>query len=66
MSEISSSLAHNPREDCRGRALDALRSQTLPFGDWELLLIDNGNREPLASGMGLWWHFRGPENCANA
>ena len=47
---------HNPREDYLRRTLEALRSQTVVFADWEFLLIDNGTAEPLASRVDLSWH----------
>jgi glycosyltransferase involved in cell wall biosynthesis len=47
---------HNPREDYLRRALEALCSQTLPFSDWEFLLIDNDSDEPLALRVDLSWH----------
>lgn len=39
--------------------LDALNAQTLPKGEWELLLIDNASKEPLAAAWDLSWHPRG-------
>lgn len=47
---------HNPRPDYLRRVLDALRAQTLPKEHWELLLIDNASREPLAKSYNLSWH----------
>jgi len=47
---------HNPREDYLRRTLDALCGQSLPSGQWELLLVDNGSREPLADAWDLSWH----------
>jgi len=47
--------AHNPRADCLGRVLDALKAQTLAKERWELLLVDNASREPLASAWNLSW-----------
>src|SRR5260221_7594577 len=47
---------HNPRPDYLRRVLDALRAQTLPKEQWELLLIDNASKEPLASTWDLSWH----------
>ena len=38
---------HNPRMDFLARVLDALKQQTLPRERWELLVVDNGSREPL-------------------
>lgn len=48
--------AHNPRPDYLGRVLGALREQTLPKERWELLLIDNASKEPLAAIWNLGWH----------
>jgi glycosyltransferase involved in cell wall biosynthesis len=60
MSEISVIICtHNPRPDYLSRTLDALRSQTVPHSQWELLLIDNGSDEPLASRIDLSWHPAG-------
>jgi glycosyltransferase involved in cell wall biosynthesis len=48
--------AHNPRPEYLSRTLEALRSQTAPYAEWELLLIDNSSDEPLASRIDLSWH----------
>lgn len=48
--------AHNPRLNYLRRVLDALRAQTLPLEQWELLLVDNASREPLAGRVDLSWH----------
>lgn len=47
---------HNPRLDYLRRVLDALKVQTLPKEQWELLLIDNSSTEPLAEMIDLSWH----------
>lgn len=47
---------HNPRLDYLSRTLDGLRKQTLPMGEWELVLIDNASRSPLAASVSLTWH----------
>src|SRR5882724_1632506 len=47
---------HNPRENYLRRVLDALRAQTLPLADWELLLVDNASEKPLAGRIDLSWH----------
>jgi glycosyltransferase involved in cell wall biosynthesis len=47
--------SHNPREDYLRRVLDALQAQTLPSKDWELLLVDNASKEPLARRFDLSW-----------
>ncbi len=48
--------AHNPRQDYLRRVLEALRNQTLPVPQWELLLIDNNSTVPLISAWDLSWH----------
>jgi glycosyltransferase involved in cell wall biosynthesis len=50
---------HNPREDYLRRTLDAVEKQTLPKDQWELLLIDNSSKEPLAGKWDLSWHSQG-------
>ncbi len=47
---------HNPRENYLRRVLDALKAQTLPASDWELLLVDNASQTPLAGRADLSWH----------
>ena len=47
---------HNPRHDYLSRTLEGLKSQTLSNEHWELLLIDNTSREPLAAAWDLTWH----------
>ena len=47
---------HNPRSDYFVRVLDGLRNQTLPLYKWELLIVDNASRLPLASNWDISWH----------
>jgi glycosyltransferase involved in cell wall biosynthesis len=47
---------HNPRLDYLRQVLDALKLQTLPVQDWELLLIDNASDQILAEKVDLSWH----------
>jgi len=47
---------HNPRPDYFSRVLAALRQQTLPLSEWELLVIDNQSAEPIAGRLNLTWH----------
>lgn len=47
---------HNPREDYLRRTLDALKEQTLPIHEWELLLIDNASAIPVDKIVDLTWH----------
>ena len=57
MTDISVIIcSHNPRDDFLRRTLDALKAQTLPIEQWELLLIDNASKEPLAAQWDLTWH----------
>jgi len=51
--------AHNPRPQYLRRVLEALRSQTLPKEQWELLLIDNLSSDPLTAQCDLSWHPNG-------
>ena len=46
---------HNPRSDYFTRVLDGLRKQTHPLDKWELLIIDNASRVPLASTWDISW-----------
>ena len=48
----------NPRPDYLSRVLSALRAQTLPLEDWDLLLIDNASDSRLADEWDLSWHPR--------
>ncbi len=50
---------HNPREHYLRRVLDALQKQTLPVEQWELLLIDNASKEPLAKRFDISWQPHG-------
>ena len=47
---------HNPRQNYLDRVLAALKSQTLPFEQWELLLIDNASEQTLSKTLDLGWH----------
>jgi GT2 family glycosyltransferase len=47
---------HNPRPAYLERVLGGLRRQTLPHDRWELLVVDNLSRDPLAPGWDLSWH----------
>ena len=38
---------HNPRMDYLRRVLEALRQQTLPCEQWELLFVDNNSQPEL-------------------
>jgi glycosyltransferase involved in cell wall biosynthesis len=49
--------SHTPRQDVLAQVLAALRSQTLPLEQWELLLIDNASTPPLNPDV-LAWHPR--------
>jgi Glycosyl transferase family 2 len=48
--------SHNPRCDYLRRVLEALRAQTLPKDQWELLLVDNASERVLANDWDLSWH----------
>ena len=47
---------YNPRPDYLGRVLEALREQTLPLDQWELIVIDNASDQPVADEWDLRWH----------
>jgi glycosyltransferase involved in cell wall biosynthesis len=47
---------HNPRLTFISRTLEALRQQTLPMDQWELLIIDNASRPPVADLITPEWH----------
>jgi glycosyltransferase involved in cell wall biosynthesis len=40
---------HNPRKDYLARVIDALSVQTLSKDLWELVIVDNGSKQPLAA-----------------
>ncbi len=48
--------SHNPRPAYLQECLAALRAQTLPSTEWELLLIDNASSPTLRSSVELNWH----------
>src|SRR5436190_1048189 len=50
---------HNPREPYLQRVLEALRAQTFPLSNWELLVIDNASVSPLEGRLELSWHPQG-------
>lgn len=50
--------SHNPRRDYLDRVLGALRAQTLPFNQWEILLVDNASAESVKDRCDLSWHPR--------
>jgi glycosyltransferase involved in cell wall biosynthesis len=50
---------HNPRPHYLTRVLEALKAQTLPTDQWELLLIDNKSKDALAEAVDLSWHPQG-------
>ncbi len=50
---------HNPRSEYLQRTLTALKTQTLPMDQWELLVIDNASQPPVARHHDLAWHPHG-------
>ena len=48
--------SHNPQPAYLNRVLDALKSQTLPLTEWELLLVDNASEQSIAAEFDLSWH----------
>ncbi|PPS42804.1 glycosyltransferase [Chroococcidiopsis sp. TS-821] len=47
---------HNPNLYYLDKVLMALKSQTLVLEQWELLLVDNANRQLLSKEIDLTWH----------
>lgn len=47
---------HNPRKAYLERVFGALRAQTVPAQQWELLVVDNASDQPLADQWDLSWH----------
>src|SRR4051812_45171677 len=47
---------HNPRADYLRRTLEGLRAQSLALHEWELIIVDNASRTPLAGTLDLKWH----------
>jgi glycosyltransferase involved in cell wall biosynthesis len=59
MSELLLSVVictHNPRPEYLERTLQALKNQTLPMAEWEIVLVDNACTPPLTSFIDLSWH----------
>lgn len=50
------SCTHNPRQDYFVRVLEALKRQSLPRSEWELVIVDNVSDEPLAQRYDVSWH----------
>jgi glycosyltransferase involved in cell wall biosynthesis len=48
--------SHNPRRDFLDLVVDALRKQTLPTSQWELIVVDNNSEQLLAELINLTWH----------
>jgi glycosyltransferase involved in cell wall biosynthesis len=47
---------YNPKREFLVRVLAALRRQTLPLADWELLVVDNNSTPPIRDWLTLEWH----------
>ena len=47
----------NPRRDYLTRVLIALKRQSLPMVQWDLVLIDNASNIPLDDTYDLSWHI---------
>lgn len=48
--------SRNPRQHYLQRVIAALREQSIPGTDWELLVVDNGSTTPLRGTLDLSWH----------
>ncbi len=47
---------HNPKPHYFQRLLDALRAQTLPTNQWELIVVDNRSDPPVEGRFDFAWH----------
>jgi glycosyltransferase involved in cell wall biosynthesis len=47
---------HNPRGDYFRRCVDALRAQSWPHDQWELVVVDNQSNEWVTHRVDLSWH----------
>jgi len=52
--------AHNPRPDYLAEVESALRKQSLPSDQWELMIVDNRSDIPVQELLDLSWH---PRSC---
>jgi glycosyltransferase involved in cell wall biosynthesis len=48
--------SHNPRRAYLERTLKALREQTLPRDQWELIIVDNASAKSLQTEWDIGWH----------
>jgi glycosyltransferase involved in cell wall biosynthesis len=48
---------HNPKSAYLERVLNALKLQTLPMEQWEIVLVDNASTNPLCEQIDLSWHL---------
>jgi glycosyltransferase involved in cell wall biosynthesis len=47
---------HNPRKEYLDRVVSSLQAQSVPSEQWELILVDNGSKSPVARDWDLSWH----------
>lgn len=47
---------HNPDTVKLGQTLSALKNQSLPTGEWELIIIDNNSSNKFEQQLNLSWH----------
>jgi glycosyltransferase involved in cell wall biosynthesis len=45
----------NPKKEYLDRTLDGLRKQTLPFCNWELIIVDNASSDPIKETHKITW-----------
>lgn len=50
---------HNPNEDRLRKTLDGLKRQSFPLEKWELVIVDNKSRDPVAGRFDISWHPNG-------
>lgn len=50
---------HNPNPKYLDRTLNALKHQSLPLEDWELIIIDNASQQKVEHNYNVSWHPKG-------
>jgi len=49
---------YNPNRHTLGRAIEALRAQSEPARNWELIVVDNNSNPAIAGSLDMSWHPR--------
>jgi glycosyltransferase involved in cell wall biosynthesis len=48
--------SYNPKPDFFNQVLNSLQAQTIPYNQWELVIIDNGSTIPIEKQYNTSWH----------